>query len=55
MGDLDSMEDHNTICQIINESEKKSVGAERETYWYHTGGSTWMNELHVTQDHISKR
>ncbi len=31
MGDLDSMEDHNTICQIINESEKKSVGAERES------------------------
>ncbi len=31
MGDLDSMRDHKTICQIINESEKKSVGAERES------------------------
>ncbi len=31
IGDLDSMRDHKTICQIINESEKKSVGAERES------------------------
>jgi len=31
MDDLDSMKDHKAICQIINESEKKSVGAERES------------------------
>ncbi len=31
MDDLDSMKDHRAICQIINESEKKSVGAERES------------------------
>ena len=29
--DLDFTEDHKAICQIINESEKKSVGAERES------------------------
>ena len=29
--DLDFRENHKAICQIINESEKKSVGAERET------------------------
>ena len=29
--DLDFMEDHKAICHIINESEKKSVGAERES------------------------
>ena len=29
--DLDSMEDHKAICKTINESEKKSVGAERES------------------------
>ena len=31
MDDLDFMEDHKAICKIINESEKKSVGAERES------------------------
>ena len=29
--DLDFRENHKAICQIINESEKKSVGAERES------------------------
>jgi len=31
MDDLDSIKDHKAICHIINESEKKSVGAERES------------------------
>ncbi len=31
MDNLDFMEDHKSICQMINESEKKSVGAERES------------------------
>ena len=31
MDDFNFMEDHKAICKIINESEKKSVGAERES------------------------
>ena len=31
MDDLNFMDDHKAICKIINESEKKSVGAERES------------------------
>ena len=31
MDDFDCVEDYKAICKIINESEKKSVGAERES------------------------